>query len=58
MPTPEQLIKRDLKRFIEGIGGYWASVQGGPGSKPGDPDIIACIDGRFIGIEAKTDTGR
>lgn len=58
MATPEQDLKRELKRFIEAIGGYWAVVQGGPYSKPGDPDIIACIDGRFVGIEAKTDMGR
>lgn len=59
MVTPEQKIKADLKRFIDGRGGYWAVIQGGPFSKPGDPDIVCFFpgDGRFIGIEAKTPTG-
>lgn len=26
--------------------------------KPGAPDMIVCIDGRFIGVEIKTDAGR
>lgn len=26
--------------------------------KPGAPDMIVCIDGRFIGVEIKTRTGR
>lgn len=56
--TPEQAIKRDLKRAIELRGGFWSCVQGGVGSKPGDPDIVACIKGRYIGIEAKTPEGR
>lgn len=54
---PEQEIKRALKRYIESIGGYWVLVQGGAYSKPGDPDIIACVRGRFVGIESKTATG-
>ena len=33
-------------------------MQGGSGSKPGDPDLIACIDGNFVGIEVKTAGGR
>ena len=58
MPTPEQTIKKEIKRYVESVGGFWSAVQGGPYSKPGDPDIICCIDGRFVGIEAKTPTGR
>lgn len=59
MTTPEQKIKSEIKRYIEKQGGYWAVIQGGPYSKPGDPDIVCFFpnDGRFIGIEAKTPTG-
>lgn len=59
MVTPEQRIKNDLKRFIDSRGGFWTVIQGGPFSKPGDPDIVCFFpnDGRFIGIEAKTPTG-
>lgn len=33
---------------------YWAGSQF---TKEGVPDILACIDGKFHGIELKTDTG-
>ncbi len=32
-------------------------IQGGAYSKPGDPDIVVCYQGIYIGIEAKTKTG-
>ena len=51
MPTPEQKIKKQIKDYITRIGGFWSIVQGGPYSKPGDPDLICCVDGRYIGIE-------
>lgn len=53
MATAEQKIKKEIKDYIESIGGYWASVTGGPYSKPGDPDMVVCLKGRFIGIEGK-----
>ena len=34
---------------------YWG---GGRYTKAGVPDIVACINGYFIAIELKTDTGR
>lgn len=58
MPTPEQVIKKDIKAYISRIGGFWSVIQGGPFSKPGDPDIVCCINGHYVGIEAKTKTGR
>lgn len=58
MPTPEQKIKKQIKDYITRIGGFWSIVQGGPYSKPGDPDLICCVQGRYIGIEAKTPTGK
>ena len=34
---------------------YWG---GGRYTKAGVPDIVACINGYFIAVELKTDTGR
>ena len=58
MATPEQDLKFDIKGLLDYRGAFWSAVKGGPHSKPGDPDIIACYRGFFIGIEAKTDTGK
>lgn len=32
-------------------------VAGGAYSKKGDPDLILCVDGRFVAIEGKTEDG-
>lgn len=55
--TPEAKLKMDIRRYLESIGAFWSNVQGGPGSKPGDPDIIACYKGRYVAIEAKSPIG-
>ena len=57
MTTPEAELKKDIKSYLDSIGAYWCMIKGGAHSKPGDPDMIACVDGRFIGIEAKTYDG-
>ena len=56
--TPEQRIKNEIKRFITAQKGFWSVIQGGPYSKPGDPDIVCCIKGLYVAIEAKTINGR
>lgn len=58
MAIPEQALKFDIKRLLDSRGAFWSVVKGGPHSKVGDPDIIACYRGFFVGIEAKTDTGK
>lgn len=52
--TPESELKKEIKSYLDGLGAYWCMIKGGPHSKPGDPDIVACVGGRFVGIEAKT----
>lgn len=54
----ESVDKRAIKEEIEKMGGFWSCVQAGMGSKPGDPDIVACINGRYVAIECKTPVGR
>lgn len=55
--TLESQLKKDIKNFLDSEGVFWSMVKGGAHSKPGDPDMIACVDGMFLGIEAKTDNG-
>ena len=56
--TEEGLLKTRIRRYLTSKGIYWVSIQGGPGSKPGDPDMVICLDGRFIALEMKAKTGR
>lgn len=55
--TPERKVKRKVTAMLDEIGAYWFyPVTSGYGSS-GVPDIIACINGRFIGIECKANGG-
>ena len=58
MTPPEAKIKKEIRTWLSVNGISYANVAGGAFSKPGDPDIIADINGRFLAIEAKTKTGR
>lgn len=49
----ESKLKMEIRDYIESRGGFWSNVQGGPYSKKGDPDIIACYRGHYVAIEAK-----
>lgn len=57
MTAPESALKKKFKDYIEYRGGFWSSIQAGPGSKIGDPDMIACYKGVYVAIEGKTYEG-
>ena len=51
--TPEGKVKQQCKRLLEDVGAYYyMPVQNGMGVV-GVPDIIACVDGKFLAIETK-----
>lgn len=52
--TYESDLKKRYRAWLDDNGCFWSNVTGGPYSKPGDPDTIACVDGLFVAIEAKT----
>lgn len=54
----ESLIKKGIKEAIEKCGGFWSVVPEGTYGKQGDPDIIMCYKGWYVGIEAKKPSGK
>lgn len=53
MSTPEGKVKKKVKDILTDAGAYFfMPATGGYGSS-GVPDIVACLNGRFIGIECK-----
>lgn len=58
MVTPESKLKKDIKVYLNSRSIYWAIVPEGSYGKSGDPDLIACYKGMFVGLEAKTYEGR
>ena len=55
----EKIFENKVKSFITSEEGwfikYWA---GSSFTKTGIPDILACINGRFYGIEVKAENGK
>jgi len=51
--TPEKKVKRQVIAALKALGAYhFYPFSGGFGSS-GVPDVVACCEGRFIGIECK-----
>ena len=51
--TPEAKVKSKIHKALKDAGAYAVNYIGGMYAANGTPDILACLDGRFIGIEAK-----
>jgi hypothetical protein len=51
--TPESLVKKKIHAILKSRGAYHVNYIGGISANNGTPDILACLHGRFIGIEAK-----
>lgn len=54
----ESAIKKEMKDWLDSEGIFWSMVKGGAYSKKGDPDMIICVDGRYVAIEGKTEDGQ
>lgn len=54
----EKQIENKIKHLLAIRGAYYFKHFGCKFSKAGVPDIIACLNGRFIGIEVKRKDGR
>lgn len=53
---PEKKVENKIKNYLIGLNGYLIKTIGG--SVPaGTPDIIACVNGVFVGIEVKKPKG-
>ena len=55
MDTPEKKVKRKIVAILKEYNAYYFHPATGGYGRSGVPDIIACVDGFFIGIEAKAD---
>lgn len=53
----EKLFENKVKRFIEEQGGWQVKFFANRMTKVGIPDILACVNGHFIGIEVKAQNG-
>ena len=56
--TPEAAVKKKIHAALKAQGAYAVNYIGGMHANSGTPDILACLDGRFIGIEAKAGSNK
>lgn len=57
MTQKESKLSRKIMNELTKRGAFCFKVHGGPWMMAGLPDIIACVDGRFIGLETKLPSG-
>lgn len=54
----EKTFENQIKAFLNTLPNTWYfKYWAGPYSKSGIPDIIACVNGHFVGIEVKAPNG-
>lgn len=56
--TPEAKVKARIHAALKAAGAYAVNYIGGQYAANGTPDILGCLHGRFIAIEAKAGKGR
>jgi hypothetical protein len=53
MSTPESLVKKKVVALLKSVDAYYFSPVTGGFGRSGVPDIVACVNGWFVGIECK-----
>lgn len=53
MTKPEKKLQDKVIRYLKGRGIYYLNLYGDGMSGKGKPDIITCINGRFVAFELK-----
>lgn len=53
MSKPEKKLQDNVIRYLRERGIYYLNLYGDGRSGKGKPDIIACINGRFVSFELK-----
>lgn len=56
--TPEKLVKQKVVKLLKAQGVYYFSPMTHGFGRSGVPDIICCIDGKFLGIECKAGSNK
>jgi pantoate kinase len=56
--TPEGKVKSLIRAILKSKGIYYAMPIGTGFGNSGVPDFLCCVDGRFVGIEAKANGGK
>ena len=56
--TPEAAVKAAVKRILDAHNVYYFPPATGGYGRSGVPDIVCCVNGRFLAIECKAGKGK
>lgn len=56
--TPEAKVKAKIKKILKEYDVYYAMPMGTGYGNSGVPDFLCCVNGQFLGIEAKANGGK
>lgn len=54
---PEKIFENKVKSFLEEEGAYFVKYFANRNTRSGVPDILACVNGYFVAIEVKAQSG-
>ena len=54
----EKNFENRIKKYLESKGAWFVKFFANAYTSSGIPDILCCINGRFVGIEVKQETGK
>lgn len=54
----EKSFENEIKKYLKERGHYYVKYFANAYTKRGIPDILACVNGRFVAIEVKATDGR
>lgn len=54
----EKTFENKIKKFLESQGAWHVKFFANSFTKSGIPDILACVNGYFVGIEVKAQNGK
>lgn len=54
----EKTFENKVKKFLESQGAWYVKYFANSFTKSGIPDILACVNGYFVGIEVKAQNGK
>lgn len=57
MMAGEKLFETKVKRYLDSKGCWYVKFFANKFTRVGVPDILACVNGLFVGIEVKADHG-
>ena len=58
MAGREKNFENRIKKYLESKGAWFVKFFANAYTSSGIPDILCCINGRFVGIEVKQETGK